>query len=36
MPYSDQEYVLNAPNVTAAATKIGGDKAITKLFWDAN
>jgi len=36
MPYSDQEYVLNGPNVKAAATKIGGDKATTKLFWDVN
>lgn len=34
MPYSDQEFVLNKTNVTAAATKIGGDKAETKLFWD--
>ncbi|WP_226063300.1 SusD/RagB family nutrient-binding outer membrane lipoprotein [Kaistella polysaccharea] len=34
MPYSDQEYVLNKANVTAAATAIGGDKATTKLFWD--
>ncbi|PTT23011.1 SusD/RagB family nutrient-binding outer membrane lipoprotein [Chryseobacterium sp. HMWF028] len=34
MPYSDQEYVLNKTNVTAAASKIGGDKATTKLFWD--
>ncbi|QOW11388.1 SusD/RagB family nutrient-binding outer membrane lipoprotein [Kaistella flava (ex Peng et al. 2021)] len=34
MPYSDQEYVLNKINVTAAATAIGGDKATTKLFWD--
>ncbi|WP_233740564.1 SusD/RagB family nutrient-binding outer membrane lipoprotein [Halpernia humi] len=34
MPYSDQEYVLNKGNVTAAASKIGGDKATTKLFWD--
>ncbi|MET3537242.1 SusD/RagB family nutrient-binding outer membrane lipoprotein [Chryseobacterium limigenitum] len=34
MPYSDQEYVLNGANVTAAANKIGGDKATTKLFWD--
>lgn len=32
--YSDQEYVLNKTNVTAAASKIGGDKATTKLFWD--
>ena len=36
MPYSDQEYVLNATNVNAAATAIGGDKATTKLFWDVN
>lgn len=36
MPYSDQEYVLNKTNVTAAASKIGGDKATTKLFWDKN
>jgi hypothetical protein len=36
MPYSDQEYVLNRTNVNAAATKIGGDKATTKLFWDVN
>lgn len=36
MPYSDQEYVLNKPNVTAAATAIGGDKATTKLFWDVH
>lgn len=34
MPYSDQEYVLNGANVNAAASKIGGDKATTKLFWD--
>ncbi|SEH27753.1 SusD/RagB family nutrient-binding outer membrane lipoprotein [Chryseobacterium culicis] len=34
MPYSDQEYVLNGANVKAAAIKIGGDKATTKLFWD--
>ncbi|MGS0748469.1 SusD/RagB family nutrient-binding outer membrane lipoprotein [Halpernia sp. GG3] len=34
LPYSDQEYVLNAKNVNAAASKIGGDKATTKLFWD--
>ena len=34
MPYSDQEYVLNKANVTAAASAIGGDKASTKLFWD--
>ncbi|PQA95560.1 hypothetical protein B0A69_04030 [Chryseobacterium shigense] len=36
MPYSDQEYVLNGTNVNAAASKIGGDKATTKLFWDIN
>ncbi|KPH12488.1 SusD/RagB family nutrient-binding outer membrane lipoprotein [Chryseobacterium sp. ERMR1:04] len=36
MPYSDQEYVLNGANVNAAATKIGGDKATIKLFWDKN
>lgn len=36
MPYSDQEYVLNGANVNAAASKIGGDKATTKLFWDIN
>lgn len=36
MPYSDQEYVLNGTNVTAAANKIGGDNATTKLFWDKN
>ncbi|WP_417431038.1 SusD/RagB family nutrient-binding outer membrane lipoprotein [Halpernia sp.] len=34
MPYSDQEYVLNAANVKAAAAKIGGDKPENKLFWD--
>lgn len=34
MPYSDQEYVLNGTNVNAAASKIGGDKANTKIFWD--
>lgn len=34
MPYSDQEYVLNAANVNAAASKIGGDKPEKKLFWD--
>lgn len=36
MPYSDQEYVLNGANVKAAAAKIGGDNATTKLFWDKN
>ncbi|MDV7697597.1 SusD/RagB family nutrient-binding outer membrane lipoprotein [Chryseobacterium soli] len=34
MRYSDQEYLLNAANVNAAAAKIGGDKVSTKLFWD--
>ncbi|TZG00064.1 SusD/RagB family nutrient-binding outer membrane lipoprotein (plasmid) [Chryseobacterium panacisoli] len=34
MKYSDQEYLLNANNVNAAASKIGGDKVSTKLFWD--
>lgn len=34
MRYSDQEYLLNATNVNAAATKIGGDKVSTKVFWD--
>lgn len=36
MPYSDQEYLVNKNNVTAAATAIGSDKATTKLFWDKN
>ncbi|WP_370901377.1 SusD/RagB family nutrient-binding outer membrane lipoprotein [Chryseobacterium gossypii] len=36
MPYSDQEYVTNNANVSAAASAIGGDKATTKLFWDVN
>lgn len=36
MPYSDQEYVVNNANVSAAANAIGGDKATTKLFWDKN
>ena len=36
MPYSDQEYLVNKNNVSAAATAIGGDKATTKLFWDKN
>ncbi|MDR6921903.1 MULTISPECIES: SusD/RagB family nutrient-binding outer membrane lipoprotein [Chryseobacterium] len=34
MLYSDQEYLLNNANVTAAASKIGGDKVSTKIFWD--
>ena len=36
MPYSDQEYVLNKANVTAAAQAIGTDQATTKLFWDVH
>jgi Starch-binding associating with outer membrane len=34
MKYSDQEYLLNKDNVTAAAQKIGGDNVTTKIFWD--
>lgn len=34
MIYSDQEYTLNRANVSAAASKIGGDAVTTKLFWD--
>lgn len=34
MPYTDQEYLLNGDNVAAAAAAIGGDKVVTKLFWD--
>ncbi|CAA7197153.1 SusD/RagB family nutrient-binding outer membrane lipoprotein [Chryseobacterium potabilaquae] len=34
MKYSDQEYLLNKDNVTAAAQKIGGDQVTTKVFWD--
>lgn len=34
MPYSDQEYLVNKTNVTAAGTAIGGDTPVTKLFWD--
>ncbi|MDQ0592811.1 hypothetical protein QFZ37_001180 [Chryseobacterium ginsenosidimutans] len=34
MKYSDQEYLLNKNNVTAAAQKIGGDNVTTKVFWD--
>lgn len=34
MIYSDQEYLLNDSNVSAAAQAIGGDNLITKLFWD--
>jgi len=34
MKYSDQEYLLNKANVTAAAQKIGGDQVTTKVFWD--
>ncbi len=36
MKYSDQEYLLNKSNVTAAAQKIGGDAVTTKIFWDKN
>ncbi|MFV8327490.1 SusD/RagB family nutrient-binding outer membrane lipoprotein [Flavobacterium sp. ZS1P14] len=32
--YPSREQQLNATNVTAAATAIGGDKLSTKLFWD--
>ncbi len=34
MKYSQDEYLVNAKNVNAAAAKIGGDKVSTKLFWD--
>ncbi|WKS95754.1 SusD/RagB family nutrient-binding outer membrane lipoprotein [Riemerella columbina] len=35
MKYSDQEYLLNKANVTAAANKLsGGDKVSSKIFWD--
>ncbi|AQX11320.1 hypothetical protein BAX94_09655 [Elizabethkingia meningoseptica] len=36
MPYSIDEYTQNKNNVMAAASKIGGDQATTKLFWDKN
>ncbi|MCP1301018.1 SusD/RagB family nutrient-binding outer membrane lipoprotein [Chryseobacterium sp. S0630] len=36
MKYSDQEYLLNKANVEKAASKIGGDKVSTKVFWDVN
>ena len=36
MPYSDQEYVLNATNVNAAKAAMGGDDVSIKLFWDVN
>ncbi|KIA85339.1 SusD/RagB family nutrient-binding outer membrane lipoprotein [Flavobacterium sp. AED] len=32
--YPSREQTLNATNVTAAATAIGGDKLTTKIFWD--
>lgn len=32
--YPSREQQLNATNVTAASTAIGGDKLSTKLFWD--
>ena len=34
--YPQNEYTLNEDNVEAAASKIGGDKVETKLFWDKN
>ncbi|MBT0550138.1 SusD/RagB family nutrient-binding outer membrane lipoprotein [Riemerella anatipestifer] len=35
MKYSDQEYVLNNANVSAAASKLkGGDKVSSRIFWD--
>lgn len=34
--YPQNEYTLNQENVEAAASKIGGDKVETKLFWDKN
>ncbi|AZA90995.1 Susd and RagB outer membrane lipoprotein [Chryseobacterium nakagawai] len=34
MKYSQDEYLVNAKYVNAAAAKIGGDKVSTKLFWD--
>lgn len=34
--YPQNEYTLNQANVEAAASKIGGDKVETKLFWDKN
>jgi hypothetical protein len=36
MKYSDQEYLLNKTYVEKAATKIGGDKVSTRVFWDVN
>jgi hypothetical protein len=35
-PYPVNEQTLNGANRAAAAAAIGGDKMITKLFWDVN
>jgi len=35
-PYPINEQTLNGANRAAAASAIGGDKMITKLFWDVN
>jgi len=35
-PYPVNEQTLNGANRSAAASAIGGDKMITKLFWDVN
>ncbi len=35
-PYPINEQTLNGANHAAAASAIGGDKMITKLFWDVN
>ena len=34
--FAVSEQTLNGVNYTAAAAKIGGDKPLTKLFWDKN
>jgi hypothetical protein len=34
MTYPQQEYTVNNTNVTAAASRIGGDQMTTKLFWE--
>lgn len=34
--YAVSEQTLNLDSYTAAAAKIGGDKALTKIFWDKN
>lgn len=36
LSYPVSEQTLNEANYTAAAAKIGGDNAMTKLFWDKN